>query len=555
MTWPSIREFLRIPDAFTGKGVNIAVIDSSFTHHPDIASNENRNTYIIKTSEYHPKPLLMHASLGPWKKGLHGLSSSAAAAGSGELSGGYYTGAAPAVNLYLLETGPFHTSDEIEVKMVRALEWLKESWRLYNIRGVVLTVTASRDTGLLPWQADPVRVKCEELIAEGLLIVSSSGNTKDVTCNGPSASPSVLSVGGIIVSQDANCKEALPYHGCRGVTFEGKWVPEILAPAENIVLPVPFQSEAEYLDHYSAPYDNLPAGYARIEGTSYSGPIILGAAACIWEARPWLSGSQMKSLLIGSSWTTQIIWNELRSGVVDVSAAINSLPPIMTQSPEIPKSMESMGKPYLNMEKWKGSAEKERLEALTSEDEQEVTAALLSCLLEPSSSKITQDLRRTLPRHLSDKVRAASILLVSECGMAITSVELSHLLKDESSYVRMAALYALEKYPDLWDELIDDLISLFQDKDSNIRYCALQLASTLKNPYFIAPIISELKNDALNQNVSIFGAGCKTLEQITGVHIEPVPVFRDGQCWYSEASNESRLFIARKWEEWYRQKR
>lgn len=243
MTWPTIREVLRIPVNLTGKGVNIAIIDSSFANHPDIAPDENRSTYIVKTSEHLAQPLLMHSNGGPWTKGLHGLSCAAAAAGSGELSGGSYTGAAPAANLYLLETGPFYTSDDLEMKFVRALEWLKKSWQLYNIRGVVLTVTASRDTGLLPWQADPVRVKCEELIAEGLLIVSSSGNTKDLTCNGPSASPSVLSVGGIVVPQEADFQDSLPYHGCRGMTFEGKWVPEILAPAENIVLPTPFNQK------------------------------------------------------------------------------------------------------------------------------------------------------------------------------------------------------------------------------------------------------------------------------------------------------------------------
>ena len=56
MAWASIRAFLRIPDNLMGKGVNIAVIDSSFAHHPDISSNENRNTYIVKTSEHLHNP-------------------------------------------------------------------------------------------------------------------------------------------------------------------------------------------------------------------------------------------------------------------------------------------------------------------------------------------------------------------------------------------------------------------------------------------------------------------------------------------------------------------
>ena len=94
------------------------------------------------------------------------------------------------------------------------------------------------------------------------------------------------------------------------------------------------------------------------------------------------------------------------------------------------------------------------------------------------------------------------------------------------------------------------VVRFFTDDDSNIQYCALQLASTIQNRLFIEPIIRELRNDALTQKVSIFGARCNALEQITGIHVEPVREWRDGECWYSEVSTEARLHIARKWEDW-----
>jgi|GEM_PF-3056883 len=543
MTWASIRAYLRIPDHITGRGVNIAIIDSSFAHHPDIASYEKRNTYIVRTAEHLAQPLLMQPHPGPWNRGLHGLSSAAAAAGSGELSGGYYSGAAPLANLYLLETGPLYTPNDIEVKFVRAMEWLKSNWRLYNIRGVVLTVTATRDTGLLPWQADPIRMIGEELVAEGLLVVSSSGNTKELTCNGPASSPSILSVGGVVVPASAKFQDALPYHGCRGPTFENKWVPEILAPAENIVLPTPFQSEEEYLKHFTASFDDLPTGYARTEGTSFSGPIILGAAACVWEARPWLSGFQIKSVLIGSSRISHIKWEELRSGQVDVSAALKFIPPM---------EQVSTVSPYLHWKMWKRREETECLEALRGVDEQEARAALLSYMSEPCSEEMAVHFRAML-QHPSDRIRAVSIILLSDQSLPITSDDLRRLLKDVSSFVRMGALYACGKYPNLWDEIAAEFIRLFSDNDLNIQYCALKLASTIKNPIFIAPIIGGLKSDALNQKVSVFGARCNALEQITGIQIESVPEWREGQCWYSEDSTESRLDIVRKWAEWYKQ--
>lgn len=302
MTWTSIRDFLQIPSALTGKNINIAVVDAGFPDHPDITSNDRRQTYLIQTSETHPEPVLFYSNSGPWNKRLHGLLTASAAAGSGALSSAKYTGAAPEANLYLIETGTFISLEDIETKFSAALIWLFNNWRTYHIRGVVLTVGSTRnETGQLPWQVDPINALCEKLVSEGLLVVVASGNTVELTCNGPASSPSVLSVGGVIIPEDTEIQQTLPYHGCRGTTFDGKWIPDILAPAENLVLPMPFQSSEEFNKHFTASIDNLPEGYARTEGTSFSGPIILGCAACIWQANPDWTANQVRSAIVQSA--------------------------------------------------------------------------------------------------------------------------------------------------------------------------------------------------------------------------------------------------------------
>ncbi|WP_188888034.1 S8 family serine peptidase [Paenibacillus radicis (ex Gao et al. 2016)] len=540
--WPSIRAFLNIPENLTGKGVNIAVIDSSFAQHPDITSNRQRNTYLIQTSEPDTQPVLLQSNEGPWNKGLHGLWSATAAAGSGMLSNGFFTGAAPDANLYLLQTGSFYTSNDAEEKIGKALEWLKANWRSSNIRGVVLTVTATRDTGLLPWQADPVRILCEELMSEGLLIVSSSGNTKELTCDGPSASPSVLSVGGVIVPVDGDALHAQAYHGCRGNTFDNKWVPEILAPAGNVVLPMPFQSEEERLHHYTASYDNLPDGYARTEGTSYSGPIILGAAACIWQVNPLWSAAKVKEAILRSSTHSPHVWNELRSGLVNVSAAVN-----MNVSFDDEGFLATT--PFLLWKSWKEREHTESLAALRSGDEEETLAALFSYFSEPLSIEMFHDIHPLL-QHSSYKIRAAAIILLSECPETISIEDLRPLFKDTSSYVRMGVLYACGKCPDLWEQLLIDIAALFSDMDSDIQYASLTLAAQVKHPFFISPIIAGLMDDAVNQRVSTFSQRCHALEQITGIQFDSEPEWREGQCWYSARSTETRVGIARKWIAW-----
>ncbi|MFF2091227.1 S8 family serine peptidase [Paenibacillus sp. NPDC058174] len=376
--------------------------------------------------------------------------------------------------------------------------------------------------------------------ARVLLIVSSSGNTRELTCDGPSASPSVLSVGGVIVPIDADVLHAQAYHGCRGNTFDNKWVPEILAPAENVVLPMPFQSEEERVHHYTASYDNLPDGYARTEGTSYSGPIILGASACIWQANPLWSASQVKEALLRSSSHLPHIWNELRSGLVNVSAAVDT-----SFDDEVFPSTT----PFVLWRSWQEREHSERLAALRSGSEEEILAAVFSYFSKTLSSEAYHHIYPLL-QHSSYKIRAAAISLLSEHPETISIEDMCPLLKDTSSYVRMSALYACGKCPDLREQLLIDIAALFSDTDLNIQYASLTLAAQVKHPFFISPIIIGLMDDAVNQRVSTFSQRCHALEQITGIEFDSEPEWREGQCWYSARSMETRVGIARKWIAW-----
>lgn len=521
MEWPSIREFLGIPAHLTGKDIAIAVIDGHFPPHPDITTNDRRYTYLVKTVSTDVNPLIFHAEKEPWRNS-HGLMTAAAAAGSGSLSSGYYSGAAPEADLYLLETGAFTTVEETESKFVMALRWLFKNWRRYNIRGVVLTVADTRDTGLLPWQVDPIKVHCEQLAKEGLLIIVASGNTKELTCSGPASSPSVLSIGGVIVPQHLH--EMSPYHGCQGITFEGKRIPELLAPAENIILPSPFKSAEEFEKHYTAKFDNLPDGYVRTEGTSYAAPIILGSAACIWQANPEWTATQVKAAMVRTA-EYKAEWYEAEAGLVHVKAA--AMYPV-----------QSLTHTY-NPQKLDDSTAARR--------ERDMISNILSSYNETTSRVSTDKLKSLMIHSVSPKVRAAALLAASS---EITYIELKDLLRESSSHIKMAVLYTLHNRRDLWNDSIHYVIDLCKDEDLNIQYCAIKVASTIGDSIFLKPLIDGLLEDAVQLRVSIFGARCDALQLLTGITYELEPEFQDGQCWYSERSTESRVNMALKWQQY-----
>ncbi|MFC3767391.1 S8 family serine peptidase [Paenibacillus sp. GCM10012303] len=538
MTWPSIRNFLQIPHHLTGKGVGIAVVDGRFPNHPDIAATSRRNTYLVKTSEPDPVPSLMTADDGPWTKGRHGLAAAAAAAGSGLISQGLYTGAAPDADLYLLETGRLETDQDVECKIAAALDWLYLNWRRYRIRGVVVTIAATRDTGLLPWQADPIRIGCEKLAADGLLVVAATGNTQELTSNGPASSPSVLSVGGVIVPEDADIRYAKPYYGCRGTTFEGKWVPEIVAPAKNIVLPAPFDSLEERQRHFTARFDNLPEGYARTEGTSFAAPIVLGCAACLWQAQPSWTAGQVKAAIVESSAVVGQC-TELRAGLVDVKAAIHADTSVGENDP-----------PYTLWCSWKQKDGFERLKAIKAQNEASIASAAVLSYCEAPISPETQEQVLFLIGSRSGRVRAAAVTALAFCQEALSIQDYCRVLHDDSRLVRMAALFALSRSPGLHHQLKDEVVGLFSDSDLDIRYCAIKLAGNIRDEAFVKPLLSGIEDDAIHERVSIFAARCSALEAITGMQFEPEPRWLEEQGIYSERSTQGRVHIARKWRQW-----
>lgn len=94
MSWSDIRTFLDIPKNITSKGVKIAIVDGGFYSHPDIISNEVKNSFLVQTHKTNPVPIKL-VDKTRLKNDLHGLRTAAAAGGSGLLSNGRYSGVAP----------------------------------------------------------------------------------------------------------------------------------------------------------------------------------------------------------------------------------------------------------------------------------------------------------------------------------------------------------------------------------------------------------------------------------------------------------------------------
>ena len=543
--WPTLRDFLSVPDELTGKGVRIAVVEGDFPSHPDITTNEQRTTYKVMVMESESQPKVFEAEPGPWKGGAHGLWAAAAAAGSGAESQGLYRGIAPEADLFLVaEYFPGQGQDpegRYEAHL-KALEWVRDNWSKYEIRAVLSARRCGVDSSLLPWQTDSTRILCEEIAAAGVLVMAGSGNTSDRTAGlTEPAAPSVLSVGGIAISPDGDLDRADMFPGSRGTTFEGKWIPEILAPAENIVLPHGTDEEIE--NHFYGKIDDLPRRYARRLGTSFSGPIVLGAAACVWQAHPNWSALEMKTALIASS-IKRPQWSDLRAGLVSVEGAL-----AMEAAEHPPEPVTS---PYRTWSAWRKSSVEYRMDRLGAGDSKQVKDVILSFVGDALPDAAVKPISACL-NHPKPDVRAATVCALASKTSGVNPDYIKEGCRDVSPIVRAAAVHLLQNCPALWSECSASLRGLFNDTSLDVCYVSLHLARRMAHPRFAGEIVSGLEEDARMDRIGLFAARRDALEAITGHRLpERPPYYVHGQPYYSDARRDARMDLARRWEDWLR---
>lgn len=284
-------------DQFTGRGVTLAVLDSAFVPHPDLAAR------IVAYHDASGEDLPLEAPV--MGRHWHGSMTAVVAAGDGRLSDGLYRSLAPHVQVALVKVGDEDGIDEASV--VRGIHWILHHRHELNIR-VVTTSVQANDEVLSAWE-DAADRALEELLEAGVSVVCAAGNDGRVTTP-PANAPSVLSIGG--VSLDG--RSLIPYDpSCFGETVDGFLKPELVALASQLAAPIlpgtPDADEAGELWERAAAGDEEAAAeiwergilspyYKAVDGTSFSAPIVASVIAQMYEANGDLHPRQVRQILM-----------------------------------------------------------------------------------------------------------------------------------------------------------------------------------------------------------------------------------------------------------------
>lgn len=263
---------------YTGEGVTVAVLDTGIdATHPDL------DELVVGERDFTGKGSVVDGQ-------GHGSHVASILAGSGDASEGVNRGVAPDADLLVGKVLDDGGSGEMSW-VIEGMEWAASS----GADIVSMSLGASMYTD----GTDPAALAVDALSAEhGTLFVIAAGNSSDYgTIGTPGSASSALTVGAV---DDADEVADFSSRGPRAGDHAIK--PDVTAPGVGIVAA---RAAGTTLGDV---VDDL---HVAASGTSMATPHVAGAAAVLKEARPELTGSELKAVLTGSAQPTGgTVWDE-----------------------------------------------------------------------------------------------------------------------------------------------------------------------------------------------------------------------------------------------------
>ncbi len=243
---------------------------------------------------------------------------------AGMPEGSNMLGIAPGLRMYDLRVVSETGGDEFSViAALQFVRWLNGSKDKPVIHGVNLSLSIPHDFTSYACGKTPVCQECERLAATGVVVVAAAGNQgyaefqtlqgtpdkgfRSVSITDPGNAEAVITVGGTHRSRPHSY--GVSYFSSRGPTGDGRYKPDLVAPAEKITSLAP------------------GAATATLDGTSMAAPHVSGAAALMLARAEELVGdsARVKSLLCENATDLGRERYFQGAGMLDVLRALQSV--------------------------------------------------------------------------------------------------------------------------------------------------------------------------------------------------------------------------------------
>jgi hypothetical protein len=316
-------------DGFTGRGVDVALIDSGVVpvdgltapgkviNGPDLSfESQAENLRYLDTYGHgtHMAGIIAgrdDATPVPVRKGNHDQ----------------FTGMAPDARIVNVKVADANGVTDVS-QVIAAIDWVVQHRRDNGMNIRVLNLSFGTD-GTQSYRLDPLTFAVEAAWRKGIVVVVAAGNQGygSASLNNPAYDPFVIAVGagdpkGTYGHPD---DEVAEFSSC-GTSSRG---PDLVAPGKSVVS---LRAPGSNID-VTHPEGRVNTRLFRGSGTSQAAAVVSGAAALLIDQRPSIAPDQVKALLENSA---AHLWGEeprcQGAGMLDLKSAIWRPTPVAVQT-------------------------------------------------------------------------------------------------------------------------------------------------------------------------------------------------------------------------------
>jgi serine protease AprX len=319
---------------FTGKGVDVALIDSGVSPVPGLDGADQLINGPDLSFDSQASNLQHLDAFG------HGTFMAGLIAGrdSGAVSGQYagdttnFLGMAPDARVLSVKVADSNGLTDVS-QVLAAIAWVVQHRQDHGMNVRVLNLSFGTD-GTQSEILDPLSFAAEHAWKRGIVVVASAGNAgfKSGGLMNPAYNPFVVAVGasdpnGTVATSD---DRVAPFSNTGG----GGRNPDMVAPGKSVVS---LRDPGSYVDVNYGSTGAVGSRFFRGSGTSESAAITSGAAALLIQQHPGASPDQIKAILTSS--TTPLAGAAASAqgrGEVNLSRALNTGAPLLSAQLWVP---------------------------------------------------------------------------------------------------------------------------------------------------------------------------------------------------------------------------
>jgi serine protease AprX len=206
--------------------------------------------------------------------------------------------------------------------VIAATDWILANKSKYGIKVANFSMAGASRTS---FRFDPLDQAVEQLWLNGITVVAAAGNYGTDTAvdmsYAPGNDPFVITVGAADQHQTADpSDDTIAPWSAYGYTADGFSKPDLVAPGRYMIMPVPLGTTIPNTvpDRVVDP----AGGYMWMSGTSFSAPIVAGAAAQILARHPNWGPNEVKgALMLTSTYLGGVNWQAAGVGETGAGSA------------------------------------------------------------------------------------------------------------------------------------------------------------------------------------------------------------------------------------------